>query len=288
MEKYIKGSHLRLFDSKIKTTNMITSRGCPYNCVFCFKGTWGNKLRQRTPKNIIDEINLLKDKYHIRGIEFNDDTFILDRKRVVELCELIIKEKMDILWLVNGRVNLVDKELLKLMNKAGCKIINYGIESGSQEILNQLKKNVTVEQAKKAVEETWKAGILPHGYIMIGMFGETEKTVNDTVKFCNETGLIGQFSVTTPMPGTELYNLAKMHNKLKYSDEWLLENWPEWGNKVLVNLTDMTDEQLLIIKKKSERKIMFGNLVKNVYRHYKIIKLRNLLREGLVRAKAVL
>jgi len=284
-EKYISSSHLKLFDPKIRSTQIITSRGCPYRCTYCFKSMWGQKFRQRTVENVIEEIKMLHDKYNINGIFFNDDEFVLNRKWVSDFCNALKKENLDISWVANGRVNLMTKDLLKKMRSAGCRVICYGIESGSQEILNEMKKDVTVKQAKQAIKNTWNAGILPHGYLMIGMFSETKQTIEETIKLCNETALIGQFAFVTPFPETEIYYKAKQLGKIKHSDEWLLEHWGEFNEKLLVNLTSMSDEELKSLKRYAEKKILFGNLLINIWRHYKLIKLKNIIREGIFMVK---
>ena len=284
-DKYTGPSYLRIFYPKIKSTQIITSYGCPYRCTYCFHAMWGYNYRTRTPENVIEEIKILHDKYGIKGIFFSDDEFVLDKKRVFKICDLIKKEKLDISWVANGRVNLMDKKLLAAMRSAGCRVVCYGIESGSQKILNEIKKGVTVQQARQTIKDTWDAGILPHGYLMIGLFGETPVTIRETVKFCNETGLIGQFAFATPFPGTDLYEEGRKRGKITQSDEWLLEHWGEFNEKLLVNLSDMPEEQLKKLKRKAERDILFGSLHKNLWKHMKIIKMKNIVEEGFYLAK---
>lgn len=281
LEKYLKNPYLRLFDKDLRTTQIITSRGCPYSCIYCFKDMWGYQFRKRSADNIIDEIKLLKDKFNITGIQFSDDLFIMDKKRVHEFCDKVIEQEIKFTWLANGRVNLMDPVLLEKMKSAGCKVICYGIESGSQEILNTMNKGVTVSQAEKAIQETWKAGILPHGYLMIGMLGETKETIRETVDFCNRNGLVGQFSFVTPIPNTKLFEEAKRLGKISSDEEWLMENWGEWNDRILINLTDMEDSELIELKKKAERDILRGNILKKSLLHLKLISLKTLFIEGL-------
>ena len=282
---YISPSNLRIFDKNIKSTEVITSYGCPYRCTYCFHEMWGHMFRARSPESVVQEIKLLHDKYGINGIFFSDDEFVLDRKRVMEICDLIRKEKLDISWVTSGRVNLMTKELLTAMRSAGCRVITYGIESGSQKILNEIGKGVTVQQARQAMKDTWDAGILPHGFLIIGLFGETPETIRETVKFCNETGLIGQFSFATPFPGTELYEEARKRGKLTQSEGWLLEHWGEYNDRLLVNLTNMSDEKLMRLKRQAERDILFGNLPQKMWKHMKIVKMKNIVGEGIFLAK---
>ncbi len=284
-EKYIQPSNLRIFNNKIRTTNVIGSYGCPYRCTYCYHQLFGYDFRGRSPQNLVEELRMLYDDYKINGILFNDDEFVMDKARVHDICNEIKKEKLDILWGQNGRVNLMDDELLANMYSAGCRFSCYGIESGSQLILNEIKKGVRVEQAKEAVIKTWESGMLPHGYLIIGSFSETPETVQETVKFCHETSLIGQFSFMTPLPNTHLYQQARQMGRLKQSDEWLLERWGEWNEKLITNLSLIHDDELIRLKRWAEQKILFGNLAGNVWQHMKIIKMRNIMKEGFTLAK---
>jgi len=284
MEIYIEGMKERwFFDMPIRATNMITSRGCPYNCIYCDHGVWGKKFRARSAENIVDEIKLLIKKYDIQGVVFNDDTFVLDKKRIYSFCKLLKNQKIKISWACNGRVNLMDQNLLKEMKSAGCKTIAYGIESGSQTILNEMNKQVTVDQAKKAIKLTRDVGITPIAYLMIGLFSETEKTIKETVNFCKETGIRGSFNFVTPIPGTVLYQKAKEMGKIYHTEEELLKEWDVWQHKIIVNLTSMTDEKLMNLKKEAEaqineitlsviwsyyKKYGFRKLVKRFYQKY--------------------
>lgn len=287
LEKYLNNPYLRLFNKNLRTTQIITSRGCPYNCIYCFKDMWGQRFRKRSADNIIEEIKWLKDKFNITGIQILDDLFVMDKKRVYEFCDKLIEQKIEITWVANGRVNLMDKPLLEKMRSAGCRVMCYGIESGSQEILDSMNKGVTVTQAEKAVQETWKAGILPHGYLMIGMIGETKKTIKDTVDFCNRNGLIGQFSFATPIPNTELFEVAKKMGKIPYDDEYMMKHWGEWNDRILINLTDIPDSELIALKRKAERNILLGNIINNVRLHFEIMGPIDILHGGISKVEEV-
>ena len=144
MQKYVASTS---FPNKVKQyTNIFTSRGCPYGCTFCgAKTTWTRKFRARSPENVIAEIEEVYTRFGIPNFFISDDLFTLKRKRVLEICNLIIEKKLPITWTCLSRVNTVDREMLALMKKAGCYLICYGLESGSQEILDELKKGTTVE-----------------------------------------------------------------------------------------------------------------------------------------------
>ncbi|VVB70260.1 tRNA-2-methylthio-N(6)-dimethylallyladenosine synthase [uncultured archaeon] len=187
---------------------MLTSRGCPYNCVFCSKSVFGSNWRGQSPKRILEEISYIKEKFRIKEIVFYDDSFTLKRKRIFELAEEIKNRNMDMPWTCETRVNLVDLEMLSAMKSAGCYMIAYGIESGDPSILATLRKNITKEQIESAVEMTQKVGIQSIGYFMIGSPGETNATIRKTIDFAKNLSLdFAQFSVTIPFPGTDLYNV---------------------------------------------------------------------------------
>jgi radical SAM superfamily enzyme YgiQ (UPF0313 family) len=151
---------------------------------------------------------LIKD-YHIRDIMFYDDNFLLDKTRINEICEQIIKKNLKITWSCLARPEITPTEMLRLMKKSGCWQIAYGIESGDQRILNTLKKGVKLERVEKVLQETVKAGIRTRGYFMMGNPGETEESIANTINFLKRASL-KDFHVTffTPLPGTEIFNTA--------------------------------------------------------------------------------
>ena len=236
---------------KIKSTSLITSRGCPYSCTFCFKDMWGRKWRARSPQNIVAEMEFLYGKYGVNGFLFTDDTFFLDRKRIFELCKLLKEGGLDVAWYCNGRVNLMTKELLEAMYNAGCIGIAYGIESGNQQILDSMKKSITLEQVRNAVKWTKEAGIYVTGYFMIGMLGETRDTIRQTIAFARELALGHYaFSIAAPILGTELYDGA-MERGLMQED---IRPFKELLFDVNTNLTqDCSDDDLLRFQSKAFR-----------------------------------
>jgi anaerobic magnesium-protoporphyrin IX monomethyl ester cyclase len=248
MDRYIK-DHFQSFGikiggfGKIRSTNLLSSRGCPYNCTFCFKDMWGHKWRGRSPENIIREMESVHRDYRVNGFFFNDDTFVLDRDRVYNFCRQLQQKRLKIVWYCNGRVNLMTEELLLAMYDAGCRGIAYGIESGNQEILDSLKKKETLEQVRDVVTWTGKAGIHVTGYFMLGNLGETRETIRQTIDFARELNLdYHGFSLTTPIPGTELYDSA-VKAGLITGDAIDVAEWSQHAN---ANLTrDCTDDDLV-------------------------------------------
>jgi len=205
--------------NNVKATPVICSRGCPYRCIYCSKAVFGSKYRIRSVGNVIREIQQIVSSYKIRGILFNDDIFTLNKKWVEDFCNEIIKEKIDIIWRCESRVNTVTKPLLKLMKRAGCYDISYGIESGNQAILNKIKKDITLEQAEKAIKWSKEAGIHITAFFMIGLPGDSRKTIQDTINFAKRLDSDEvRFSQTTPYPGTELYDIAVLEGYIKTRD----------------------------------------------------------------------
>lgn len=187
---------------------MITSRGCPYRCAYCSKPVFGSKFRAQSPGRVVDEIAYLQESFGVRELAFYDDVFTLDKRRADGIATEIRRRGLKILWSCETRVNLVDKELLANMKKAGCYSVSYGIESGSQRILNTIEKDITLDQAEEAVRYTREAGLHAIGYFMVGSPGETVETIRETTDFARKLKLdFAQFSITTPFPGTALYDL---------------------------------------------------------------------------------
>ncbi|MFH0769065.1 MAG: radical SAM protein [Chloroflexota bacterium] len=192
---------------------IITSRGCPYRCGYCSKPVFGQKFRAQNPERVVAEIAYLKEKFGVRELAIYDDVFTLNRDRVYAIAELILKRGLKICWTCETRVDLVDKELLSLMKKAGCYSVAYGVESACQEILNILNKGIALERVEEAVRITREAGLQTIGYFMLGSPGETPETINDTVSLAKKLKLdFAQFAITIPFPGTELYQLYLKNN----------------------------------------------------------------------------
>jgi radical SAM superfamily enzyme YgiQ (UPF0313 family) len=236
-------------------TTIMTSRGCPYRCIYCSKPVTGEKVRATTPENVIKEIKFLMSQYGIKEIIFYDDSFTINRKRAIKICDLIIKNDIKVKWQCETRVNLVDEELLIKMRKAGCYVIAYGIESGSDRVLKVLKKGVTTDQMKKAVKLTKRAGIQIVGYFMLGIPSETEEEIKETINFAKSLNLnYAQFAVATAFPGTELYKMAKDQNKI--NEDWSKSIYA-LGGKPLVSLSDVPIDRLDHYVKKAYRSFYY-------------------------------
>lgn len=187
---------------------IITSRGCPYNCAYCSKPIFGRQFRAQSPARVVDEIAHYQRTMGIKEFAFYDDVFTLDRQRANAIADEIMKRGLRLHWSCETRVNLVDEGLLRHMKQAGCYSIAYGIESGSPEILETLDKGISLEQAAEAVRWSQKAGLQTIGYFMIGSPGESPETIEQTLRFAKQLRLdFAQFAITTPFPGTRLYDV---------------------------------------------------------------------------------
>ncbi len=203
--------------SKKRVGSIIMTRGCPFNCAFCdVHTTMGRRLRMRSVANTVDEVGELNKKFGIDEIFIKDSTFTVRRDWVIDFCNEIKKRKIRIEWLCNTRVDCVDGPLLKTMKEAGCKQIAYGIESGSQKILDNIHKNITLDQVRRAFRLTKKAGITTQGFFMIGNPGETPETVRKTIAFAKELSPdFANFAPTMAYPNTDIYFWAVKTGAIK-------------------------------------------------------------------------
>lgn len=191
------------------------SRGCPYHCFFCLATpVSGIKVRTRSAENIIQEIKECVEKYNIKNFLFWSDIFNFDREWTLKLCKKIIESGLKITWSANTRANTMDDEMASLMYKAGCRLVSIGVESGSQEILNNIGKKISLDDIRNTVKILKKNKIKIYNYFVIGLPWETEKTVEETIKFAIEldSNFIS-FYTATPLPGTRFFAYAMM-NKL--------------------------------------------------------------------------
>lgn len=203
-------------------SNIMTGRGCPFDCDFCgAKTIWTRKVRSRSVNNIIDEIYYLKEQYHTGEVFFWDDSFTINRKKILELCEIMVKKKVDVSWTCTTRVDLLDDKMLHMMKKAGCKKISIGIETGSPRILELVNKKSTLDQAREAARLLRKNHIDWEAFLMIGFPDETEEDIQQTIAFARElkpTNLC--MSIFTPYPGSRLFEVARKYGLISNMMDW--------------------------------------------------------------------
>ncbi len=200
-------------------TIMYASKGCPFSCNFCTVRR--TSFKKRSAESILNELRFLKEHFGVRTVSFFDETFTIDKKRVIQLCEGMERENLNIRWYCNTRVELVTKELLQTMKKGGCRGIAFGVESGSQQILDNVEKGNTVEEAEEAIKKTKKAGIKAYCSFIIGLPGETWDTIHETINFVKRARPTGaQFNVAVPYPGTPMYDLGVEKGWVKSTLNW--------------------------------------------------------------------
>ena len=216
--------HESFLTPKSKIAYMSTSRGCVSRCVFCSASAYWRSWRQRSVKNIIEEIMYIKKRFpNIKHIQFTDDAFTLDNKRVIDLCQKLIEKKIRITWNCVTRVYPISLEMLKYMKKAGCKQISFGVESGSEKILKLIKKNVTKEQTMKAFKLAKQAKLKIYAFMIVGLPSESDETINETIGFLKKIDCaVPGASILEIHPNTEIYEIAKRNGFIDDS-YWLTE-----------------------------------------------------------------
>ncbi len=200
---------------------MVTSRGCPHHCIFCDRSVFGNLYRARSAANIVDEMETLVERHHAKEVRFWDDTFNLLPKRVFQICSEIRNRRLDIEWSCVARVSNMTEPLLRAMRQAGCWQVDYGVETGNPDILKGIHKGITMDLVRKTVRMSKSAGLRVRAFFMLGLPGETEGTMRQTIDFAKSLDLdVAVFHITTPLPGTELYRGAKERGELSEDVSW--------------------------------------------------------------------
>lgn len=241
--------------------DMISGRGCPFECIFCLwpQVMHGRKYRFRSPKNVVDEM-----QYDIENwpkmkngeIFFEDDTFTVNKKRAIEICDEIIARGLEVTWSVNARSNTADLEMFRKMKEAGAREVLIGFESGDQGMLDRMKKRITLEDSRNLVKLAHEAGLVVHGCFVLGLPGETKETMERTLKFAMDLNMdTVQFSAAMPFPGTEYYRICK--------DAGLIEatSWSDWladgEQSTVVRYPGLTKEDIEYYVDKGLRQFYF-------------------------------
>ena len=205
---------------------IMTSRGCPAKCYFCYKGIFGSQYRFRSPRNVVNEIVYLKNRYHLQEFSIIDDNFSLLNKRSEEICNLIIERRLNLPWsLPNGiRASPLSENLFRLMKKSGCYRVFVGVETGDEQVLKSINKGISLKEVEEAVRLARKAGLEVGTFFMIGNLGEDAETIDKTIAFSLHLNPdFSQFTIATPYPGTVFYETIKREGK------FLFEKWGELG-----------------------------------------------------------
>lgn len=226
-----------------RSFSILTSRGCPYRCTYCSQIS-PRLWRMRSPENVVAEWRWLVNDLGAREIGVLDDSFNIDRKRVLAICDLLISEGLShVPWImINGiRANLADEELLGRMREAGCLRTAFGVESGNQEILDTvIDKHLTLEEIRAAFKAAKSVGMETIGFFIIGLPGETEETIEETIRFaCELDPLVANFSMATPFPGTEMREVVLKRGRLLAQD-W--EDYAFFEDKPTFEMDDLPAE----------------------------------------------
>ncbi|HMQ10560.1 MAG TPA: radical SAM protein [Oligoflexia bacterium] len=221
--KYFDGTKLHPY------VDIFSGRGCPHKCTFCLwpQVMHGHKLRLRDPKCVVDEmewvISICPEVVQGGEFFFEDDTFTLHKPTALGICEEILSRGLKVTFSVNARVDTADLHMMEMLKKAGCRELLVGFESGNQQVLDNIKKRATVEQAKVFMDRTKQAGLDVHGTFVMGLPGETKESMKETVEFANGLGLHTlQFSAAMPFPGTKYFEYAEEKGYLNTKD------WSKW------------------------------------------------------------
>jgi anaerobic magnesium-protoporphyrin IX monomethyl ester cyclase len=250
-KKHLKVENYFYSITKYPEITIVTGRGCPHHCKYCVypQTMFGHMFRHRSPKNVVEEFRYIKENFpQIKEIFIEDDTMTVNRKYCQEVCKLLIKEGIHMTWTANSRAD-IDFETLRLMKKAGCRLLCIGVESGNQHILDNIHKRLKLEQVQEFMKSARKAKILVHGCFMVGNPGETKETMKETLDFAKKLRPdTAQFFPLMVYPGTEAYDWAKGHGYLTTSDysQWVTEgglhncivSTPVISNKELVDFCD--------------------------------------------------
>jgi anaerobic magnesium-protoporphyrin IX monomethyl ester cyclase len=236
-------------------TFIVTSRGCPAGCTYCIKHvSYQYSARLRSPELLVEEMWQLK-KQGIHNIHMYADLFTINRTQVIDLCKLMVEEKIGIKWTCNSRVDYVDEEVLNWMAKAGCRLISWGIESGNEQILKHARKGANPAKAKQALTWAKKAGIMNWGYFIIGLPGETEETIRQTIDFAKTLPLdIALFHVAAPYPGTPFFFEVVKEGWFRPGTRW---EQVDMDKGTVLDYPNLSAEQLLYWQKRAFKEWAF-------------------------------
>ncbi|MCB0247579.1 MAG: radical SAM protein [Anaerolineae bacterium] len=236
-------------------TFIVTSRGCPAGCKYCIKHvSYQNSVRLRSPELIFEELKLLST-LGVHNVHMYADLFTVNREQVVDLCRLIIDSGLTVNWTCNSRVDYVDEEMLQLMGQAGCYLISWGIESANEQILKRAHKGYRKEQATLALTWAHAAGIKNWGYFIIGLPGETEETIQETIVYSKTLPLdIALFHIAAPYPGTPFFYEVVENNWFRAGTKW---EEVDMDQSTVLDYGDLSAERLEYWQKRATREWSF-------------------------------
>jgi radical SAM superfamily enzyme YgiQ (UPF0313 family) len=254
------------------------SRGCPFNCTFCYNSFKDAPVRYRSAEKIIEEVKLLINKYKVQTIHFHDDDFLVNKKRLEKICSLLESEKIKMYWSANSRVTDVTEDTLEMCKNTGLVQLAFGFESAVQRILDILRKKIKVEDSVNAIDLCNKHGVIVQGSFMIGNPTETTEEIFTTINFMKEHNIDGGLGAarTTPFPGTELWNWCKEKNILPDKVNWREFNY----NQRSINMTPINSQTLSILENLASRTACELCMEREPSRITKLNKVKERLRIG--------
>ncbi|MFH1675529.1 MAG: radical SAM protein [bacterium] len=241
LDSYFYRSRLVETGTEERIFTIMTSRGCPNGCIFCCESAlYGHKFRMRSPENIVDEMEVLVNKYGVSHIVIYDASFMVDSKRVEKFCRLILERNLKTSWRARVRADQVTEPIIKLMKQAGCTTLALGVESGSQRLLDIMGKRTTISEIEDAFRIVKDSGLWTVGYFMFGTPGETKEESLETVEFAKKLDPDwALFTHATPLPGTELFEMTK--------DSLLTDDWSKFkfsANSPVVSYDELTYKEM--------------------------------------------
>jgi len=247
-----------------------TSRGCPFRCAFCSnKHVWGRRYRFMSAPRIVAEVVAMQENYGTTAINFREDHFTLNRRRVMEFCRLMIELQTGVVWACESRTDCLDDELLALMKKAGCRAIWFGVESGTQRVLDMLKKGTNLEQIESTFRRVKSHGIAAGASVILGIPGQTMEENRETIRFVRRLDPEWvYFNTFLGLPGSEMYQ--------EILDRGLV--WQEWEGLILPNSEIMTWPEKQAFKRRAE--LLFNVRPKMLRRHLRRMGLRGFVRKS--------
>ncbi len=201
---------------------VLSSRGCPFGCTFCYKGVFGRTYRARTPENVVSEVKRLKSEFDIREFVILDDNFALKEERALAICDLLLKEDLRLPWRLSNSIAVKNSSsrLFHKLREAGCYQVSIGVESGNQAVLDGINKGIRLAEIENTFRLAREAGLETVAFFMIGNIGENETTMDDTIRFARKLNPdFAQFTIATPYPGTGMYEQVRREGKLLF-DDW--------------------------------------------------------------------
>ena len=241
LDSYFYRSRLVETGSDERIFTIMTSRGCPNGCIFCCESAlYGRKFRMRSPENVVDEMEILANKYGVSHIVIYDASFMVDRNRVEKFCRLILDRNFKTSWRARVRADQITEPIVNLMKRAGCTTLAIGVESGSQRLLDIMGKHTTISEIENAFRIVRDAGLWTVGYFMFGTPGETKEESFETVEFAKRLDPDwALFTHATPLPGTELFDMTK---DLLLTDDW--SNFKFSANSPVISYDEMTYKEM--------------------------------------------